>query len=449
MTADVRSVCNASDVANVLSVFRDLHTAYALKGDVWRARAFRHAQDAFVNGCLTSRGHLSLSLSSPPPPSVHVAHEKDKNNEKGKKKGKKDGQKGKNLNDESTPLETVPGIGKGIVHVVRLVLEQGPQKALEEILSSPSPSPSPRGEMNDSPPSVVTAKTLAAYKSFIGVLGIGEKKARDLVRAGYTSVEQLGSPVLRAKCGIDTPLVKVGLRYREDLLRRVPRRAATSIIRRLKSVLAGMATNTGKGGNMIRVHDLVPMGSYRRGADSVGDIDLLLTDVHRIPVQTQQTQECRDHLSGKKGERGEKGETTTLESFGHACRETLGEDFVFLISQGPKRLSFLMQYDHYNQAANGKRKTGTGRKSVCQIDVFRMKDPAEEASFLLYGTGSALFNEGMRHFAKTKGFKLNEYGLFDLARNRPVSHVRCEADIFETLGVPYVPPEKRTHFEST
>jgi DNA polymerase (family 10) len=60
---------------------------------------------------------------------------------------------------------------------------------------------------------------------------------------------------------------------------------------------------------------------------------------------------------------------------------------------------------------------------------------------MLYFTGSKKFNIIMRLKAKNKGLRLNEYGLWrglDV-----VSGIVTEEDIFKTLGITYIPPEKR------
>lgn len=60
---------------------------------------------------------------------------------------------------------------------------------------------------------------------------------------------------------------------------------------------------------------------------------------------------------------------------------------------------------------------------------------------LLYFTGSKRFNIIMRLNAKKKGFKLNEYGLWDGMNLVP--NIKTERDIFKAIGKPYVMPEDR------
>ena len=388
-----RQACDASIVAEVLSVFRDLHTAYSLQGDTWRARAFKNAERAFSDGCLSTRGRLG--------------------------------------SDPEFPLESIPGIGKGVAHVIRTVIEQQDTMTHEALLQELLLVHNNNNKASSLSLSSDLMTKLAAYKSFSNLLGVGTKKAVELVRAGYTCSDQLKSPVVRARHGLDRPLVVVGLQYERELSRRVPRRDATCVIHRLQRVLRSLSLS--ESNNMTGPYDFIPLGSYRRGASSVGDIDLLLTD----------DATCKDTTR----ERDE----DVLSTFGEACRVHLQDDFVHLISKGARRLSFLMKYQLSSSKGNDCRLTsdkGRGKKGVCQVDVFRMQDANEEASFLLYGTGNALFNEGMRQFAKSKGFKLNEYGLFDFSKGggRRIEGVACEADIFSVLGLPFVDPKKRHRF---
>jgi DNA polymerase (family 10) len=61
-------------------------------------------------------------------------------------------------------------------------------------------------------------------------------------------------------------------------------------------------------------------------------------------------------------------------------------------------------------------------------------------SFLLYFSGSQGFLIYLRQVAKSKGYKLNRYGLF---KGTKWIAGRTERDIFQKLGLPYVPPEER------
>jgi len=70
----------------------------------------------------------------------------------------------------------------------------------------------------------------------------------------------------------------------------------------------------------------------------------------------------------------------------------------------------------------------------------RLVDEKSYAFLLHHSTGSKDHNTEMRSRAKTKNLKLNEYGLFD---NDRVIECTTENDIFDNLGLQFIPPELR------
>jgi DNA polymerase (family 10) len=87
---------------------------------------------------------------------------------------------------------------------------------------------------------------------------------------------------------------------------------------------------------------------------------------------------------------------------------------------------------------------GTTRSSVTltdgvQVDL-RVVEEASFGSALCYFTGSKAHNIRLREIAVKRGLKLNEYGLF-----KGTKHIagRREAEVYDSLGLPYVPPELR------
>ena len=82
---------------------------------------------------------------------------------------------------------------------------------------------------------------------------------------------------------------------------------------------------------------------------------------------------------------------------------------------------------------------------VRRIDI-RYIPYSSIGSAKLYFTGSGEFNKNMRTFANKKGYKLNEYGLFKLKKDKTCGlkiKTRTENDIFTKLGLEYVTPENR------
>ena len=80
-----------------------------------------------------------------------------------------------------------------------------------------------------------------------------------------------------------------------------------------------------------------------------------------------------------------------------------------------------------------------------RIDI-RYIPKSNLASAMLYFTGSGEFNKSMRTFALTKGYTINEYGIYKLKSDKTKGQkmiVKCEKDIFDILDLTYVEPKDR------
>lgn len=82
-----------------------------------------------------------------------------------------------------------------------------------------------------------------------------------------------------------------------------------------------------------------------------------------------------------------------------------------------------------------------GIKNGFQVDI-RFLPTKFLGAMILHGTGSSKMNILMRSHAKSLGYRLNEYGVFD---NHGVFHTfSTEEEVFEFLGVKYIPPKYRS-----
>jgi DNA polymerase (family X) len=88
---------------------------------------------------------------------------------------------------------------------------------------------------------------------------------------------------------------------------------------------------------------------------------------------------------------------------------------------------------------SGETKTSCRLKSGIEADL-RIVTTEEFPYALMYFTGSKEHNVRLRGIAKKKGFKLNEYGLFD--GEKPMT-LKSEDEIYRMLGLAYVVPELR------
>ncbi|HWR32648.1 MAG TPA: hypothetical protein VN451_03950, partial [Chitinophagaceae bacterium] len=80
-------------------------------------------------------------------------------------------------------------------------------------------------------------------------------------------------------------------------------------------------------------------------------------------------------------------------------------------------------------------------KNNVQVDI-RVVPEDEFGAALFYFTGSKEHNIQLRTMAKQKGWKVNEYGVFDTKTGRRLAG-KTEAEIYSLFGLKYIPPEKR------
>jgi len=115
-------------------------------------------------------------------------------------------------------------------------------------------------------------------------------------------------------------------------------------------------------------------------------------------------------------------------------------DLVAGSSKPAKVMEFFTTLDSVESViASGENKSSIRLASGISSDL-RLVPDAEFPYALLYLTGSKEHNIALRTRAKTKIFKINEYGLF-----RGTRKIACkdEAAIYKKLGLAYVPPELR------
>ncbi len=101
---------------------------------------------------------------------------------------------------------------------------------------------------------------------FTEIYGIGPKKAKQLVeKEGITTIDQLRK---RAE-DLLTNAQKAGLKYYEDILKRIPRKEIDKYQTKLQNIFRKVANPNST---------LQIVGSYRRGAKNSGDIDIIISN---------------------------------------------------------------------------------------------------------------------------------------------------------------------------
>ena len=230
------------------------------------------------------------------------------------------------------------------------------------------------------------------------VYGIGPKKSKELVEQGVTTIG-----LLRENQHFLNDIQKIGLRYYEDVLKRIPRSEIEDYKSAFETAFEKVTTDpkvTTEENSKMEI-----VGSYRRGAANSGDIDVIIT-------------------------------STTPKVFTSFIEILIKEKIVLhVLSRGPSKCLVMAKIPSSD--------------IVRRVD-FLYTSPNEFPFAILYFTGSKIFNTVMRHIALEKGFTMNEHGLYkkekekEEKREKVEKIFRTEEDIFHFLGLVYKAPHERT-----
>jgi len=262
-------------------------------------------------------------------------------------------------------LQGQPGIGKTIMAKFKEYTTTGKLKTLERAKGDP-------------------------LYLFPKIYGIGPKKAKQLVAAGVTTLDEL-----RARQEeLLNKNQKLGLKYFEDIEKRIPR----AEINEYSDVLADVFSKLKHTGSRFEI-----VGSYRRGAKDSGDIDIIVTN-------DQNDSSIFNKFINALQERGIIVEILTK---GKTKSMVMGQ----LPGQTPRRLDFMYA------------------------------SPSEYAFSILYFTGSKAVNVVMRQRALDLGYSMNEHGLYKMSGKKKGPRLDVmfptERSIFEFLGLEYKKPTER------
>lgn len=283
----------------------------------------------------------------------------------------------------------IPGIGKGIADRIDEILQTGTLTELKDDM----------GETDES----------RAVRSLMTVHGIGEKHALDFYRKyGVRSAEELIS--LWKSGGIKvgkyqlSHTMEIGLKYYHDFLKKIPREEIDQFNVMLKGLFLGIDKKLG--------YEIC--GSYRRKKDFSGDIDVLFAHAD-IKVKADLDLSQVNYLK--------------------IVVDKLIEDGYIIDSLD-------QNIDKYYKGVVRTLDGGAARR----IDIMIIPLWSFPTA-VLHATGSGDFNQDIRIHAMKKGYTLSQHGLFKLrADGKPEEDpipVSSEEEVFEILGLYYVPPEER------
>jgi DNA polymerase (family 10) len=260
-------------------------------------------------------------------------------------------------------LTEIPGVGEDLAKKIKELVESGQCQYHQELLGK-----IPKGLLD-----------------MLRLQTVGPQKVRLFYnQLKITSIDELEAA---ARAGRLRELPKMDAKSEENILK-----AIETFKRAAGRFLLNAATETAEELTVYlaeckAVEKVTPAGSLRRGRETVGDLDLLVTG--------------RDHAR-------------------------IAEHFAAF----PGIVEIL---------AKGEDKVSVKLKNDLQVDL-RLLDAASYGAALQYFTGSKEHNVALRDRAKRRGWKLSEYGLFE---GDKILASRAEEEIYAKLGLAWIPPELR------
>ena len=141
---------------------------------------------------------------------------------------------------------------------------------------------------------------------------------------------------------------------------------------------------------------------------------------------------------------GKMEEVKQLELVGSLRRkeETIGDIDILVISEQPETVmnAFVKLPFVSKILLHGPKKSEVILDNGLQVDI-RVFEKKSFGAAMIYFTGNKQHNIELRKIANQKGWKLNEYGLFD--KSGKVLAGGTEEEVYGKLGYRFIPPEKR------
>ena len=260
----------------------------------------------------------------------------------------------------------IPGIGKGLAAALQEIVERGSCDRRDALLQK-------------FPPTAL---------EFLKIQGLGPKGiALILEHYRISTIDELERLCLEQKLRV---LPRMGAKLEEKVLRSISQyrqRSGRYLLSYAETIAAELIATLSQ---VPGVESITPAGSLRRGRETVGDLDLLVT--------------------------------------GPAAQAVLD------------RFIAWPRVDEVLARGENKASAKVGHEGL-QVDV-RALPPDTFGAALQYFTGSKDHNVAIRTRAVRMGLKLSEYGLFRVEDDSRVVGA-TEAGIYEAIGLPWIPPELR------
>ena len=277
----------------------------------------------------------------------------------------------KDIIGEPKKVLSIPGIGKGMLVNLQELFKDGSLSVQADLLKKYHPS----------------------MLQLLRIQGLGPKTIA-LIWSAYQVCDVDGVEKL-AREGKIRELPRMGEKHEQKLLKAIEdyrRISGRFLIDAAEAEADKLTEYLAKFPGIDRI---TPAGSLRRGRETVGDLDILVT--------------------------------------GTACSsDTERANAVQYVSKYPPLMDVM---------ARGDNKISFRLRSDMQVDV-RLLPPESFGAAMQYFTGSKAHNVALRQRALKMGYTLNEYSLADLKTEKPVAG-KTEEEIYAKLKLDYIPPELR------
>jgi len=279
----------------------------------------------------------------------------------------------------SKQLKGVKGIGKGSLD------------RLDEIIKT--------GKLSEIVPELINQDYLQYVQELANVFGIGDRMAFDLYKNyGVKTIEDLEKLYKEGKIHLPDQVVK-GLKFYSMIQGNIPQQEIVEIDNYLHEVMLDIDP---------QLFGIIA-GSYRRNSPTSGDIDVLL--VHpNIKTINEKSQRASDNYLAR------------------FVNQLIDDGFIIESFTDPNVSTKYMGLCKWKD------------NPIRRIDI-RFIPYNSYYTALLYFTGPANFNKNMRRLAISLGYSLSEYFLTD-SEGKKIP-INSEKDVFDKLGMEYLPPEKR------
>ncbi len=277
----------------------------------------------------------------------------------------------KDIIAEPKQVLAIPGIGKGMLVNLQELFKDGSLAVQADLLKKYNPS----------------------MLQLLRIQGLGPKTIA-LIWSAYKVCDVDGVEKL-AREGKIRELPRMGEKHEQKLLKAIEdyrRISGRFLIDTAEEEAEHLTAYLAK---LPGIDKITPAGSLRRGRETAGDLDILVT-----------------------------GPVCCTEAERHKAVEYIAKypPLMSIIAQGDNKISF--------QVRNG-----------MQVDV-RLLPPDSFGAAMQYFTGSKAHNVALRQRALKMGYTLNEYSLADLKTEKPVAG-KTEEEIYAKLKLDYIPPELR------